>query len=534
MNSTTLTFLGAAETVTGSKYLLSTAGKRFLIDAGIFQGEKEWRLRNWDEFPVPPDTISDILLTHAHADHCAYLPALVKQGFSGRIWCTEGTRRLTEIVLRDAGFLQEREASDARAGGYSKHDPPLPLYTVEDAEKTIRLLRSIPFDEDIPIGDDALTAHYVRAGHILGSASIHVRTADAEVVFSGDIGRKRHPVLRPPVVPRGAPYVLVESTYGDREHPEPVNLPHEALADAIRRTVDRDGAVLIPAFAVDRTESVLKVLAHMIEDGRIPDVPIYVNSPMALKALEAYSDHADDLRDDIRFDDVASMANLTLVTSPEESQALTSKPLRRAIVISSSGMMTGGRVVHHLAQMLPHRENTLVVTGYQAAGTRGRSLLDGARQLKMFGQYVPVLAEIVHDREFSVHADASEIIDWLGALTPRPHTAFCVHGEKASSEALAERITAELGIAAVVPHYGEVVQLSASTVPVPVDHPPMGPEVPIRTAAREAERDTAQVRITMGGRPVEALDIELEQAAEDGVWEGFVRIRLSPRAQRDE
>lgn len=461
MVSSTLTFLGAAGTVTGSKHLLTLpSGRRVLVDCGMFQGLKRLRQLNWEPFPVPPESIDGVLLTHAHADHCAYLPALVKQGFDGPIWCTQGTRQLTEIVLRDAAFLQERDAEDARSGGYSKHDPPRPLYTVADAERAITLLRTVQFDDDVALLGGELTARYVRAGHILGSASIHVTTPDTQIVFSGDVGRPVHPVLQPPVIPPGAPTVLIESTYGDREHPEPADLPHEAMADAIRRTIARSGSVLIPAFAVDRTEAVLKELAKMIRDRRIPRVPIYVNSPMALRALEAYSDHAEDLREDIHFDDITEMRNLVLVESSEDSKKLTSSPLEGAIVITSSGMMSGGRVVHHLAQMLPATRNCVIVTGFQALGTRGRALLDGVEELKMFGEMVPVRAEIIRDEEFSVHADASEIIDWLRALEPQPQTVFCVHGEPDSSTALAARITAELGVNAVVPELGHEVRLS--------------------------------------------------------------------------
>lgn len=527
--SSTLTFLGAAGTVTGSKYLLTIqGGTRVLIDCGMFQGLKKLRQLNWEPFPVPPESISAVLLTHAHSDHCAYLPALVREGFTGPIWCTEGTRRLTEIVLRDAAFLQERDTEDALSGGYSKHNPPLPLYTVADAEKAITQLRTLEFDDERELLPGELTARYVRAGHILGSASIHVSLPDADVVFSGDIGRREHPVLKSRVVPPGAPVVLVESTYGDREHPEPQNLPHEQMADAIRRTIERGGSVLIPAFAVDRTEAVLKELAKMIRDDRIPSVPIYVNSPMALRALEAYSDHADDLRDDIRFDDVASMPNLHTVESTEESRELTRKPLRGAIVISSSGMMSGGRVVHHLAQLLPNRNNCVIVTGFQAAGTRGRSLLDGVTELKMLGEYVPVRAEIVRDEEFSVHADASEVIEWLRELDPAPRIVYCVHGEEDAAGALAEKIHAELGVSAVVPHHGEVVRLDGkAAAEVIAGEPADTADTPgTQPSPAAVPADAGGLAITIDGRPVTGLHLDLETTPDGLALEGFVRILL--------
>ncbi|WP_347349595.1 DUF1737 domain-containing protein [Nigerium sp.] len=472
---TTLTFLGAAGTVTGSKYLVTTGDRRVLIDSGMFQGEKEWRLKNWEEFPTDPRTITDIVVTHAHLDHVGYLPALVKAGYDGPIWCTPHTKPLAEIVLKDAGFLQEREAEDAAEGGYSKHHPPLPLYTIEDVERTLPLLTTLEFDTDYELtGHErrpewaslpAVTVRMTRAGHILGSASITLRTPTAHVLFSGDLGRHDHPVLRPRDIPEGAPYVLIESTYGDREHPDPVNLPHEGFADIIRRTIERGGSVLVPAFAVDRTEAVLKVLTEMRRHGRIPDVPIIVNSPMATAALDVYRNAGDELRPDLAPEDFVDLPNLREVRSTEESRELTTKGHGPSIVISSSGMATGGRVVHHLARMLPDARNAVVLTGYQGAGTRGRQLVEGATEIKIQGRYVPVNAEVLQDTEFSVHADASDLIDWLRELSPRPETIFCVHGEKDSAAALARRIKAELGLDAVIPGFGEVVLVEPSGRP---------------------------------------------------------------------
>lgn len=376
MCADSLTFLGAARTVTGSRYLLDLDGRRLLVDAGMFQGEKQWRLRNWADFPVPPDTIGDIVLTHAHMDHCGYLPALVARGFSGAVWCTPGTRDLAAIVLRDAGFLAEREARDAAAGGWSKHTPPLPLYSGADVERTLPLLRPVEFDTDADLGD-GVSVRFTRAGHILGSASVTVRTRHTSVLFSGDLGRHDHPVLRPRDTPPGAPFVVVESTYGDREHPEPRNLPHEALADAIRRTVQRGGSVLVPAFAIDRTEVVLRTLAELRAEGRIPSVPIYVNSPMATAALEVYRRASGELRPDIDIGEFTRMDNVHLVGSAEESMALTTGRHRGpSIVISSSGMVNGGRVLHHLradaagrAQL--HRADRLSGSGDTRAGADG-------------------------------------------------------------------------------------------------------------------------------------------------------------------
>ena len=458
--SPTLTFLGAAGTVTGSKYLLQVLGRRVLVDAGMFQGEKEWRLKNWEPFPIDPGTISDVLLTHAHMDHSGYLPALVRAGFAGTIHCTAATRDLTEIVLRDSAYLQEKDAQFAAERGYSKHNPPLALYGINHVEATLPLFRTLGYDEDLDLGG-GLTARFTRAGHILGAASVRVAWSGGAVLFSGDLGRHDHPVLRPRETPAGAPYVVIESTYGDREHPEPGRAPHEAFADAIRRTAARGGSVLVPAFAVDRTEVVLQALTAMRRAGRIPDLPIYVNSPMALAALKVYTAerYAGELRPDLHVRESIDLHNVHEARSKEESMAL-NDPRMPSIIISSSGMATGGRVLHHLSRMLPDDRNAVVLTGYQSVGTRGRALLDGAQQLKMHGGYVPVRAEIVRDDEFSVHADGSELVDWLRELTPAPARVFVAHGEQGSATAFAARVHDELGLPASVPAYGDSVTLA--------------------------------------------------------------------------
>lgn len=457
MGSTTLTFLGAAGTVTGSKFLLTLdqgepSERRILVDSGLFQGERRLRRLNWSDFPVPPSSISDVLLTHAHLDHCGYLPRLVRHGFSGTIWATRNTISLTSIVLRDSAFLQERDADYAASHGYSRHRNPEPLYRIADVERTLPLLREVPFDEDVDLGA-GVSAQWTHAGHILGSASIRVTTPQGPVLFSGDIGRSTHPVLKPREVPAGAGVVLVESTYGDREHPEPGAERHEVFADAIRRTVERGGSVLVPAFAVDRTEVVLAALAEMQAAGRIPALPIFVDSPMALASLRIYqsADAASELRPDMQGLRLPGL-DLREIHSVEESKQL-NRPHRPCLIVSASGMATGGRVLHHLEHMLPDARHTVVLTGYQAVGTRGRALADGATQLKMHGAHVAVVAEVVRDEEFSVHADGSDTLDWLGALRPRPRRVFCVHGEEDSARALAGRISTELGIAAEVPEH---------------------------------------------------------------------------------
>ena len=537
--TTTLTFLGGAGTVTGSKYLLTIGSRRVLVDGGLFQGTKELRLLNWADFPVDAHTVDLILLTHAHMDHVGYLPALVKRGFQGRILCTDATEDLAGIVLRDAGYLQERDAEHATEGGYSKHNPPLPLYTVRDVEQTLPLLSLVDFDTDVDLGG-GVVARWTRAGHILGSASIHVTTPDGSVLFSGDLGRADHPVIRARGTPAGADVVLVESTYGDREHPEPVNLPHEELADVIRRTVQRGGSVLIPAFAVDRTEVVLKTISEMQADRRIPVVPIYVNSPMALAALRVYraEKYRDELRADLDPDHFLNLPNLREVHSTEESRAIT-KPDDPCIIISSSGMATGGRVLHHLEAMLPDSRNAVVLVGYQGEGTRGRLLAEGAEHLKMHGAYVPVKAEIVQDHEFSVHADASELVDWLAALSPRPGIVFCVHGEERGAKPLARRIHDELGLTAVIPTMGETVVVSSDAAAPAVDvrrATPAGARrpvsgVPARSDAGGPAVLPGTVEILVNGVPLPDGAVEPDptwrpDAADTVVLEGTITIRL--------
>ncbi|MFT3876167.1 MAG: MBL fold metallo-hydrolase [Propioniciclava sp.] len=477
---TTLTFLGAAGTVTGSKYLLTIGDRRILIDSGMFQGEKKWRLKNWEQFPIEPASISDIVLTHAHLDHVGFLPVLTRSGFTGPIWCTEGTRQLAEIVLRDAAKLQEQEAEDANTYGYSKHERALPLYTTADVESMLGQFVALEYDADFELTgnerpgftadpDETITIRLTRAGHILGSASVNVWTPTASVLFSGDLGRREHPVLKAREVPReGAPFVLVESTYGDRDHPVPVNLPHEGFADVIRRTIGRGGTVLVPAFAIDRTEVVLKTISDFERDGRIPDIPVYVNSPMGTRALRVYQSLTEELREDLSPSEFVNIPDLTAVESSEDSRRLTGPGGHGpCVIISSSGMATGGRVLHHLEELLPDPKNAVVLTGYQAAGTRGRQLSDGADQLKLRGKYVPVRAEVFHDREFSVHADRGDIMSWLAALDPKPSQVFCVHGETDSAAALAVRIKDELGVQVITPRHGEVVLLDAAELPAP-------------------------------------------------------------------
>jgi metallo-beta-lactamase family protein len=446
MTSPTLTFLGAAGTVTGSRFLVETAQSRVLVDAGLYQGLKELRRRNWEEFPVDPATLDAVVLTHAHLDHSGYLPRLVREGLSGPVVCTAETAEMTAIILRDSAHLQEEDAAYANQAGFARHEPALPLYDAADVDRTLPLLRPVPLHEAVPVGED-VTVTLRAAGHILGSASLLVDADGTTVLFTGDLGRTAHPVVPDREDPAAADVVVTESTYGDRVHPA---ADSEVLAAAVRRTLGRGGSVLVPAFAVDRTEVVLVALGELMRSGRIPAVPVYVDSPMAVAALEVY-------RRALAIESFG-VPDLRVVRTAEESRTL-NVPARPCIVISASGMATGGRVLHHLDGMLPDPRHSVVLTGYQAVGTRGRALAEGARQVKIHGRYVPVRAEVVLDPEFSVHADSDEILGWLARLPRRPRVVYVVHGEPEAATALAARVADELGWTAVTPRFGERVRL---------------------------------------------------------------------------
>ena len=454
-----LTFLGAAGTVTGSKFLVEGEGARLMVDCGLYQGERRWRSLNWEAPPVDPASVDAVALTHAHLDHCGYLPALVRGGFAGPVHATAGTAALAGVILRDSAHLQEEEAEGARRGGWSRHDPPLPLYTVADADEAVAALRPVGDDAAVRVGGAAgATVTFVPAGHILGSSSVLVEIDGASVLFSGDLGRPDHPVLLPRARPPAARTVVVESTYGDRAHPE-IGRGHRVMADAIRRTVRRGGSVVVPAFAVDRTEIVLLAIADLVESGAIPDVPVWVDSPMALAALDIYRDpaHAGEVRPDA-LERLRRLSGLRTAHSAEESIRLNT-PGTPCIIVSASGMATGGRVVHHLQHLLPQARNTVLLTGYQAVGTRGRDLQEGARELKMAGRYVPVRAEVVTLDDFSVHADADELLTWIGEMPHPPESVHVVHGEPGAARALADGIRERFDCAVSVPRLGERVLL---------------------------------------------------------------------------
>ncbi len=455
---TSLTFLGAARTVTGSKFLVDTEGVRVMVDCGLFQGERLWRRRNWEPLIVDPAKVDAVVITHAHLDHSGYLPLLVRNGFSGPAYCTPETAELAAIILRDSAHIAESDAAHADAWGYSKHKPALPLYDSRDAERAIDLLTTVERDTPTVIAGE-VGLELRSAGHILGSAYAELDVRGSRLLVSGDVGRPGHPLLLPPETPRDAHTVVVESTYGDRLHEAEDD---DMLADAITRTVGRGGVVLMPAFAVDRTFVLLMILARLETEGRIPSVPVYVDSPMALGALEVYQKAIG--RRDPQLRPEVTMASteyrpsrLRLAPSVEESERL-NRPGKPCIIVSASGMATGGRVLHHLAYQLPHARNSVILTGFQVPGTRGRALVDGEKQIKIHGRYVRVRAEVHVTNAYSAHADGKQMVQWLSAMKP-PDAAYVVHGEEGAARALATRLADELGWSAVVPRYLERVLL---------------------------------------------------------------------------
>ncbi len=458
----TLTFLGGAGTVTGSRFLVETGRSTVLVDCGLFQGLKEYRKRNWDDFPHDPGSIDAVAITHAHVDHVGYVPRLVRLGYRGDVVCTSGTAELAGIVLPDSGHLQEEEANYANRKGFSKHSPALPLYTQAHAEAALEAFRPTDYARATRLTED-VTATFRPAGHILGSATVtlQLEATGRSVLFSGDLGRPHHPILEPPSPPDGADVVVMESTYGGRHHDDQGAV--DQLADAISRTAARGGTVLIPAFAVDRTEVVLFRLRELMAASAIPELPVYADSPMALRALSVYrraiADGSAEVRSELHgHADPFDTGQLHEVRDVEDSKALAGLP-HPAIIVSASGMATGGRVLHHLARLLPDPRNTVVLVGFQAAGTRGRSLAEGSREVKMFGSFVPVRADIANIRSFSVHADHGELLDWVGAATRPPDQTLVVHGEPKGSEKLRDAIDADLGWPAVVPAHLQTVPL---------------------------------------------------------------------------
>jgi len=446
-----LTFLGAAGTVTGAKHLLEVRGKRILIDCGLFQGLKDLRLRNWRPFPIAPSSIDAVVLTHAHLDHSGYLPRLVSAGYHGRVWCTGGTKDLCSLVLPDSARIQEEDARAANRGRYAKHDPALPLYTSLEAERALTRLQPVGYERRMPIAD-GIEVDFIDAGHLLGSAYVRIHVDGQVIVFGGDLGRYGRPVLPDPSPIAEADALLIESTYGDRLHE--ADDDGARLASIVSDTAARGGKLIIPAFAIGRVEEVLYWLKRLEDEQRIPVLPVYVDSPMAIAALQFYAARSGDL--DPPAVDQASVAahtpvramarfataRLTTVASAQQSADLVASR-KPAIVIASSGMATGGRVLHHLAATLPDARHTILFVGFQAPGTRGRSLVDGAKQLRIAGRDIAVAARVEKIDSMSAHADYSEMLRWLSGFSRPPKMTYLVHGEPPALEALAARVADE-------------------------------------------------------------------------------------------
>ena len=450
-----LSFLGAAGTVTGSKYLVEHEGRRVLIDCGLFQGYKNLRLLNWEPLPFDPRKLDGVVLTHAHLDHSGAVPRLVQQGYGGRIHATPASIELCGLLLPDSARLQEEDAEYANRHGSSRHKPALPLYTEDDARNALEQLEPLDFGVTHRIAP-GIEVQLRPAGHILGASSVELRCGGVRVLFSGDVGRPDDPIMFPPVALPEADYVVLESTYGDRQHA--ADGVEVQLAEVIARTVARGGIVVIPAFAVGRAQTLLYLLSRLKARGAMADVPVYLNSPMAIDMTDIYLRHRAQHR--LTPEECAAMCRMArMVRTTDESRVLSA--LREpAVIVSASGMATGGRVLHHLKALAPDPRNSIVFAGYQAGGTRGARLVAGERTIRIFGQDVAVNAEVVSLQGMSAHADAGQLVDWLRTAPRAPQRVFLTHGEPAPADLLRQRIESELGWAAEVPRLGQVVNLS--------------------------------------------------------------------------
>ena len=459
-----LTFLGAAGTVTGSKYLVEAEGKRLLVDCGLFQGLKELRLRNWSSLPENPSSFDWCLLTHAHLDHTGYLPRLVRDGFRGPIFADAATIELCNLLLPDSAHIMQEDAQNAQRQGYSRHNPPLPLYSPADVDPVLKAFKEIPRSAPFTISPQ-FSVSPRNAGHILGASSLELTITEngkkTVVLFSGDIGRYGHPILKDPEVPSRCDVLLCESTYGDRDHP--TDSPEDAMAAVVNRVAKRGGVIVIPAFAVDRTQTIMYIVRELEDANRIPRLPVFVDSPMAISITEMYMRHHED--------HVLSFTNLEKNGNPLDAHNVhymrsveDSKKINDvktpAIIISASGMATGGRVLHHIAQRAPDPRNVILLAGFQAEGTRGRSLEEGAKTLRIHGQDVPIAAEVINLRQFSAHAGQSELLRWLTGLPAPPRQTYMVHGEPVASAGLKAAVESKFGWRVTLPKYLQTADLN--------------------------------------------------------------------------
>jgi len=457
-------FLGGAGTVTGSKYLLEIDEYRLLVDCGLFQGLKQLRLRNREPLPINPAEIDAVVLTHAHLDHCGYLPKLFKEGFDGPVYCTVPTVELVKLILRDSAKLQEEEAEFARKKGYSKHSNPQPLYEQKDVEAVIPRLQGHSYHEQVKI-NDSIECSFFNAGHILGASIVKLtikgNSQTKTIVFSGDLGRTADPILYPPEGPGQTDILFIESTYGSRKHNEVT--PESEFQRFLLETFERKGSLLIPAFSVGRTQNILMILRNLLMRKAIPNIPIFMDSPMAIRATDLYRRFVSYHKlseQEIEGEDsfVSLRKNLKIVRSHQESKAINSHA-GPSVIISASGMMTGGRVLHHLYNRLHNKNDAILVVGYQAEGTRGRRLLDGEETLRIFGIDVKVKSKVYFAEGMSAHADQSELLEWCTKIEGRPKLTFCIHGDKDGPAVLAGKVKAQFGWNTVVPGYLESVQL---------------------------------------------------------------------------
>lgn len=451
-----LSFLGAAGTVTGSRHLLQAQDQRMLLDCGLFQGLKQLRVRNWADFPVQPSSIQTVVLSHAHLDHSGYLPRLARDGFKGTIYATPATIDLCRLLLADSAHIQESDADFANRHKLSSHTPALPLYTTKDAERVMKQFKAVPYNTPIRL-DNGATLTFHQAGHILGASIVQIDWQERRLVFSGDLGRYNDPVMMDPAAVSQADYLLLESTYGDRRHTQ--TPPEDVLADIIDRTVRRGGTIVIPAFAVGRAQLLLYMLHQLKRAKRLPPrLPVYLDSPMASSAVDIYRDHVGEQRlTQAQCEAACSVAQY--VNSVEESKALDTSPMPK-IIISASGMATGGRVLHHLKRYAPDPRSSILFAGYQAAGTRGAKMLNGAQTIKIHGEYIPVNAELDNLSMLSAHADSDEIMHWLAQFKQAPRRTFLVHGESEAADTLRLRIKDTLGWSCQVAEHLERISLS--------------------------------------------------------------------------
>ena len=450
-----ITFLGAAKTVTGSKYLLEFKDKKILVDSGLFQGVKDDKLKNRIQLPINPKNIDAVLLTHAHLDHSGYIPLLVKNGFKGKVYTTQATYELCKLILPDSGFLQEEDAKYAKKKKYSKHEDPEPLYTQEDALNSLKNFKIVRFNDKVELDED-INFTISPVGHILGAGCIKVNLGSKSILFSGDLGRYNDEILYDPKGVEGADYIVTESTYGDRVHKE--TDVKEKLCEIINKTVGRGGNIIIPAFAIGRSQSLLYYFYQLRKENKIPSIPVFLDSPMSIKATNLLDDFAD-LHKLSAEECFKIYDNTKFTTTVEQSKRIFESKVP-AIIVSASGMLGGGRILHHVAHYAPDNKNSILLVGFQAFGTKGRDLVEGKKQIKIHGEVVKVNAEVIKLNNMSAHGDSNEMLNWLSQCKIKPKKVFVTHGEEKSSNAFAEKLNTELGWNTIVPEYFQIEQLN--------------------------------------------------------------------------